>query len=301
MISKLDLYRIFVKVAQSESFSDAAKQLFMTQPAVSQSIMQLERELDTRLFYRSPKGATLTSEGRLLFEYIQSAMSLIHTGEQKILEFKNLTIGELKIGVGDTISRYYLLRYLEKFHINYPNIKFKIMNATTMELCSALKSGSLDIAFCNLPLEDAALEQLPCYAIEDIFVVGQQYRYLLEQSQTMDMIIQLPLIFLESKSNSRKYVEEYMASCGVSLAPAFELGSHDLLLEFAKINLGVASVIKQFSLDYLDKQLVFEVPLVKPIPSRNIGICYLRNVPLSIAATRFVEMINGDNSSSHLS
>ena len=115
MVSKLDLYKVFCKVGKSESFSKAAKDLYMTQPAVSQAIMQLERELDTRLFNRTPKGVSLTNEGSLLFEYVNSAINLIDVGEEKILEFKNLTTGELKIGVGDTISRYFLLPYLEAF------------------------------------------------------------------------------------------------------------------------------------------------------------------------------------------
>ena len=111
MVAKLDLYKVFCQVAKSKSFSKAAKELYMTQPAVSQAIMQLEGELDIRLFNRTPKGVSLTNEGGILFEYINSAINLINVGEGKILEFKDLTVGELKIGVGDTISKYFLLSY----------------------------------------------------------------------------------------------------------------------------------------------------------------------------------------------
>jgi len=116
VVSKLDLYKVFCQVAMSQSFSKAAKELYMTQPAVSQSVMQLEKELDTRLFNRTSRGVSLTNEGSLLFEYANSAINLLRVGEEKILEFKNLTAGELKIGVGDTISRYFLLPFLEFFH-----------------------------------------------------------------------------------------------------------------------------------------------------------------------------------------
>ena len=291
MVSKLDLYKIFLKVGQCESFSHAAKELFMTQPAVSQAMLQLERELDTRLFHRTPKGVTLTNEGSLLFEYVHSAINLIGVGEQKILAFKNLTMGELKIGVGDTISRYYLLPFLEKFHNQFPNIKFKIVNATTLELCSILKSGGIDIAICNFPLDDPSLEQIPCSHIHDVFVCGSEYKHLSVEPQELTDILKQPLIFLEPKSNSRKYVENYIASQGLQLAPEFELGSHDLLLEFAKINLGVACVIKEFAAEYLDKRQLYEIPLLAPIPKRSIGVCYLRSVQLSLAATKFVEII----------
>ncbi|WP_055106342.1 LysR family transcriptional regulator [Paenibacillus ihumii] len=292
MISKLDLYKIFSKVARCESFSKAAKELFMTQPAVSQAIMQLEKDLDTRLFNRTPKGASLTNEGSLLFEYVNSAMNLLQTGEEKILEFKNLTAGELKIGVGDTISRYFLLPYLEAFHNKYPNIKFTIVNGTTLELCSILKSGEVDISICNLPIDDASLEVRPCFDIQDTFVYGERFAEVLSEPISLHELVKLPLIFLESKSNSRRYVEDHMFSKGIKIAPEFELGSHDLLLEFARINLGIACVTKEFSQEYLSKGLLSEVQLLEEIPGRSVGVCNIKSVPLSSAATKFVEMLH---------
>lgn len=291
MINKLDLYRVFWQVAKNKSFSKAAKELYMTQPAISQSIMQLEAELDTRLFNRTTKGVFLTVEGSALYDYVNSAIKLIDSGEEKLLEFKNLSVGELKIGVGDTISRYFLLPYLEKFHIKYPNIKFKIINGTTLELCSILKAGEIDIAICNFPLEDSNLDQKPLFEIHDIFVCGEKYKEKIKDKLTFEEIAKHPLILLERKSNSRKYVENFMLSKGVSISPEFELGSHDLLLEFAKINLGIASVTKEFSKEYLDNGSLFEVETTENIPSRSIGICSLKRVPLSLAANKFLELI----------
>ncbi|MDQ0216834.1 DNA-binding transcriptional LysR family regulator [Oikeobacillus pervagus] len=291
MVSKLDLYKIFWKVGKKESFSKAAKSLYMTQPAVSQAIMQLERELDTRLFNRTPKGVSLTIEGSLLFDYVNSAINLIDTGEKKILEFRNLTAGELAIGVGDTISRHFLLPYLEDFRNKYPNIKFKIVNGTTSNICSILKSGEVDIGICNFPLEDPKLELRPCFDIHDIFVCGEKYKPILSHTLKFEEMMKLPLILLESESNSRSYVENYMISKGVKISPEFELGSHDLLLEFARINLGIACVTREFSEDYLNQGLLYEVQLQEQIPKRSIGVCFLKSVPLSPASTRFVEML----------
>lgn len=291
MNGKLDLYRIFWMVEKSKSFSKAAKNLYMTQPAVSQAIMQLERELDTRLFNRTPKGVLLTDEGSLLYEYVHSAISLIGTGEEKILEFKNLTAGELKIGVGDTISKYFLLSYLETFHSRYPNIKCKIVNGTTSEIRTILKSGEVDIGVCNFPLNDSSLQLIPCINVQDIFVCGEKYKRILSKPLSFQELVRLPLIFLERNSNSRKYVEEYLLSKGIKLSPEFELGSHDLLLEFARINMGIACVTKEFSLEYLKKGQLFEVKITEEIPKRNIGLCFLKSVPLSKAAKKFVEII----------
>ncbi|MDW0116552.1 LysR family transcriptional regulator [Sporosarcina thermotolerans] len=291
MVSKLDLYRIFCVVGRNESFSGAAKELFMTQPAISQSIMQLEKELDTRLFNRTPKGVTPTNEGSLLLEYVNSAINLIEIGEEKIAEFKNLTIGELRIGVGDTISKYFLLPQLEAFRNRYPSLKLKIENGTTDTLISLLKSGEVDIVVCNLPVDDDALNVRSCMDIHDTFVYGDKYRKLLARPIGFQELVKLPLIFLEPSSNSRKYVEDFLLSKGVKISPEFELGSHDLVVEFARINMGIACVTREFTEDYLESGMLQEVQLKEQIPHRSIGVCSLKSVPLSPASTRFLELL----------
>ena len=291
MNQNLSSYRIFYTVANTGNISKAAKELYMTQPAVSQAIMQLEGELDIRLFNRTPKGVSLTNEGNILFEYINSAINLINVGEEKILEFKDLTVGELKIGVGDTISKYFLLPYLEDFHNRYPNLKFKIINGMTLELCNLIKSGEIDIAICNLPIDDPSLEIRPCKEVRDIFVCGEKYKELSKEKVSLEEIVKYPLIFLEPNSNSRRYVEKFMISKGINISPEFELGSFDLLLEFARINLGIACVVKEFSKSYLEQGLLYEVNVLEEIPNRSIGVCYLKSVPLSLASTKFVEVL----------
>ncbi|WP_077602711.1 LysR family transcriptional regulator [Oceanobacillus sojae] len=290
MIGKLDLYYLFYTVSKNKSFSKAAKELYMSQPAISQSMAQLEKELDTRLFNRLSKGVTLTDEGNLLFEYVSSALQFIQAGEEKLLEFKNLVIGEFKIGVSDTISRFFLLPYLETFHNRYPNLKFKIVNGTTWEIIAALKAGEVNIAICNLPVDDKSLEVKPLLEIQDTFVYGEKYRKELSKPIELEELVKFPLILLDN-SNSRRYVEEFFLTKGITIQPEFELGSHELLLEFAKINLGVACVTKEFSEQFLRSGLLHEVTLMEPIPKRSIGICYLKNVPLNRAAERFVDIM----------
>lgn len=291
MITKLDLYKVFCEVAKCHSFSKAAKKLYMTQPAVSQAIMNLERELDIRLFTRTSKGVALTNDGQLLFEYINSAINLIHVGEKKLLESKNLMTGEMKIGVGDTISRYFLLPYLSVFHNQSPNIKLKIINRTTIELCSLLKSGAIDLAICNLPIKDSSIDTKKCIDIHDIFVCGEKYKEICIQPMTLSQLLDFPLIFLERKSNSRQYVEKYITSTGIKFTPEIELGSHDLLLEFAKYNFGIACVIEEFSHEYINNNILYKIHLKEEIPKRYIGFCFLKGVSLSPAAQRFIDIV----------
>lgn len=289
-VIKLDAYRTFCLVAEHQSFSKAAKALYATQPAVSQAIKNMESELGTRLFTRTSKGVKLTSDGQLLYEYISSAIKLIAVGEKKLAESRDLLTGEMRIGVGDTISRYFLLPFLEKFNQSSPNIKLKIINRTTMELCNLLKSGEIDIALCNLPVRDPALEIEKCLDIHDIFVCGDNYRKLSLTQNSLAEIMNYPLIFLERISNSRQYVEKHLLSRGIKLQPEIELGSHDLLLEFAKFNFGIACVIEEFSQEYLKSKQLYKIQITDEIPVRSIGFCFLKSVSLSAAAKRLMKI-----------
>lgn len=292
MIEKLDLYRIFNVVCRNKSFSKAAQELYMTQSAVSQAISKLEKGLEVQLFYRTSRGVVLTNEGNLLNEHVNSSLAIINAAEDKILEFKSLTTGQLRIGVGDTITRYFLLPFLKDFHLAYPGIKLKILNGTTSEINDFIKSGKADLGICNLPIHDDQLQVTPCKEIQDIFVCGEKFKELTEKPISLQKLMEMPLIFLEKKSNSRMYVENYFKDKGFRVSPVFELGSYDLILEFTKVNLGISCVIREFSEDYLERGDLYEVKLEEEIPKRSIGISYLKNVPLSHAAKKFVESIN---------
>ena len=166
-------------------------------------------------------------------------MELLETGLLRLESLKALDDGELKIGASDTISSYFLLPRLEMFHKLHPNIKIKIINRVTSETIDLLKSGKIDIAFGNLPLKDDSLEIVECMKVHDTFVAGNDFLENKEKVFTRQDISKLPLILLESKSNSRKYVDKTFLKSGQVLTASVELGAHELLLQLAKINLGV--------------------------------------------------------------
>ncbi len=288
---KLDYYKIFSEVAENLSFSKAAEKLFITQSAVSQSIKTLETMLETPLFLRGKKTISLTPEGEVLFEYVKNAISLLSKGENEVHKIKRLEKGSLRIGVSDTISRYILLPYLEKFNRTYPMINLQIVNRTSIQAINLLKAGTVDLAFINLPLEDDAVEVTHYAGVQDIFVAGSRFRFLFGKTLTLQEISEYPLIFLEKNANSRNYVENFFLSRGIQIKPEIELGSHDLVLEFAKISLGIACVTREFSRQYLDNGSLTVIRTAEPIPKRSIGYCRLKGVSLSAAGSAFLSLM----------
>jgi DNA-binding transcriptional LysR family regulator len=284
---KLEQYKIFNEAAATLSFSKAANHLYISQSAVSQAIHTLEKELNTQLFIRQSKGVILTKEGEILQQKISQALSLITDAENQLAHQHHLTKGELTIGAGDTISENYIMPYLVQFHQLYPAVTIKLINRTSLEIIDLLKNGQIEIGFINMPLFDESITIQECLQVHDIFVSKEQDQHI----YTPQDLSHESLILLEKTSNSRHFVDHYFSSVGLLLTPTIELGSHELLLEAAKNNLGKACVIKEFSQDELKQGLIHEVKLSQPIPKRSIGYAYLTRKTLTPASLKFIELI----------
>ena len=291
MSVKLELYRVFKEVAEAGNIPAAAQTLFISQSAVSQSIKQLEAELQTRLFARNSRGVTLTADGRMLYEYVRSAMGLLETGEEKLSQSRDLQMGHLTIGASDTVTSQFLLPYLDRFHRQYPAIHIQIISGRSHKVLGLLQSGKVDIAFASTPQEGASLETFPCLATHSIFVAGAEYPCDFDHVYTLEEIARFPLILLERKASSRLYLEKYFLQNGLHLNPEIELGARSLLVDLAAIGFGVAGVTEEFVRRELESGRLRKLRTSFDIPPRSVDLCVLRDVPLTSAAQRFSDFI----------
>ena len=291
MSVKLELYRVFKEVAEAGNITAAAQTLFISQSAVSQSIKQLEAELQTRLFARNSRGVTLTADGRMLYEYVRSAMGLLETGEEKLSQSRDLQMGHLTIGASDTVTSQFLLPYLDRFHRQYPAIHIQIISGRSHKVLGLLQSGKVDIAFASTPQEGASLETFPCLATHSIFVAGAEYPCDFDHVYTLEEIARFQLILLERKASSRLYLEKYFLQNGLHLNPEIELGARSLLVDLAAIGFGVAGVTEEFVRRELESGRLRKLRTSFDIPPRSVDLCVLRDVPLTSAAQRFSDFI----------
>ena len=291
MSVKLELYRVFKEVAEVGNITAAAQALYISQSAVSQSIKQLERDLQTRLFARNSRGVTLTAEGQMLYEYVRSAMGLLETGEEKLSQTRELQMGQLTIGASDTVTSQFLLPYLDTFHKRHPAIHIQIVSGRSHKVLGLLRSGKVDIAFASTPQEGASLETFPCLATHSIFVAGAEYPCDFDHVYTLEEIARFPLILLERKASSRLYLEKYFLQNGLHLNPEIELGARSLLVDLAAIGFGVAGVTEEFVRRELESGRLRKLRTSFDIPPRSVDLCVLRDVPLTSAAQRFSDFI----------
>lgn len=269
----------------------AAQALYISQSAVSQSIKQLERDLQTRLFARNSRGVTLTAEGQMLYEYVRSAMGLLETGEEKLSQTRELQMGQLTIGASDTVTSQFLLPYLDTFHKRHPAIHIQIVSGRSHKVLGLLRSGKVDIAFASTPADDAGLRIYPCFDTHAIFVAGAEYPCDFRHVYTLDEIAAFPLILLERKASSRLYLERFFLQNGLKLNPEIELGARSLLVDLAAIGFGVAGVTEEFVRKELDSGRLKKLKTSFEIPARSVDMCLLSDVPQSAAAERFTDFV----------
>ena len=293
MAVKLELYKVFKEVAEAGNITAAAQALYISQSAVSQSIKQLESDLQTRLFARNSRGVTLTADGKLLYEYVRSAIRLLETGEAKLSQTRELQMGQLTIGASDTVTSQFLLPYLDSFHRQYPAIHIQIVSGRSHKVLGLLQSGKVDIAFASTPGE-GSFETVPCFATHSIFVASPEYPCDFSHIYTLSEIADFPLILLERKASSRLYLEKYFLQNGLRLNPEIELGARSLLVDLAAIGFGVAGVTEEFVRKDLESGRLRKLETSFEIPPRSVDMCILRGVPQTAAAQRFADYIRGN-------
>lgn len=291
MTAKLELYRVFKTVAEAGNISAAAQSLYISQSAISQSIKQLETQLGVRLFLRTPRGVNLTEEGRMLYQYVSRAITTIENGEERLAQMQHLLRGRLAIGASDTVTKRFLLPVLQKFHRDFPALKIQIINGTSNMVLEALRGGSVDLAFATSPIDDTEYDATPCFDNHYIFVASPDYGCDFSHAYSLQELTQFPLILLERKASSRRFLENFFLEHGLKLQPEIELGSHNLLIALARIGLGIAGVTEEFAQSGLIRGVVCPLRLKEEIPTRYVAMCTLKKVQPSAATLKFMDYI----------
>lgn len=293
MNKSLDLYKVFLAAAESGSISSAAKRLFITQPAVSASIMALEASLETKLFFRESRGVKLTPDGEALYEYVKTAFLYLKAGEDKLTDIQALNGGVLRAGASDMTLRFYLLDYLERFNNLYPAVRLSVTNAPTPRTMKALHSEQIDFGVVSGPVDEsdrAGAELIPVRKIRDIIIASNKFTIGLDGKPVQaGYLSDYPLIMLEKGTSTRRYLDALLPASMRS--PAIELATSDLVLDFARRRLGIACIVEDFAKEDLADGRLHEIKLTEPFPPRDFYLAYSKKYPQSSASKRFTDML----------
>lgn len=276
MEQNLSQYKIFYEVAKAGNISKAAKELYISQPAISKSISKLEDSLGVPLFTRNSRGVQLTSEGELLFHHTESAFEALSRGENELKRIKDFNIGHLRIGVSNTLCKYILLPYLKGFIEKYPHVKITIESQSTTHTIAMLEQQHIDLGLIAEPSSRKPLIFVPVMDIQDIFVSTKPYldNLYLREGRNTDIFQTGNILLLDRNNMTRKYIDEYLSEHQIVPGQVLEVNTMDILIEFAKIGLGIGCVIREFVQEELDKKALVTIPMKWPIKKRTIGFAY---------------------------
>lgn len=320
MFENLNNYKTFYTVAKTGNISHAADMLYISQPAISKSISKLEEGLGVKLFIRTAKGVQLTDEGEILYDHIKNAFESISEGEDELKRISELGIGQLRIGVSTSLCKYILLDYLQDFIFENPHIKVTIDCHSTINTIKLLQSNKIDIGLiCHTDIP-TGFTYKKVREIHDIFVANDSYLNNLrlreteekiendnsawtfsgnftpllkikdnDKISTADILEKSNLMMLESNNITRRYIDSYLEECNIHPSQIFEISNMDLLIDFASIGMGVASVVREFAKEQLSSGQIKELPLDKPLEKRTVGFIYPKSNVKSMALQKFIE------------
>jgi len=302
MNNSLNLYYIFYVVAQCGNISAAAKKLYISQPAVSKSISKLEENFPMPLLQRTSKGVILTESGQILYNQLETAFQAIKHGEEQIKQNNALGVGNISIGVSTTLCKYVLMPYLKRFIAENPNIKVSISCQSTYETLTALENGTLDIGLVGESDRLGSLTFQPIQTIQDVFVTSPEYlEKLAERASLMyekvniselsetELMSTATFLLLNKNNVTRQYVDKYLLNKDISLENQIEVTTMDLLIDFAKIGLGTACVIKEFVEEEFNRGELLEFVIEEPIPERKIGFAYTQRGLANPSLQKFIQ------------
>ena len=311
----LSSYHIFNAVAEAGNLSKAAKALTISQPAISRAVSKLEQNLSVKLFVRGSRGVHLTEEGRLLYEHTKTAFDSLRQGEENLRRLTGLGAGTLRIGVSTTLCKHILMPYLKQFVEAYPHIQITIRCQSSKETLELLEQGNLDIGLVSRAESLHLLEFLPVTEIQPVFVATETYLKnvtLREQNDAplaknrrssakkasgtpLSHLKNGTLMLPDKNHSSRAYTEDYLNKHQIDAGQILEVSSTDLLVDFAKIGLGIGCVIKEFVQNELDNKTLVELPLpVKP-EKHTIGFAYKKTHYQSGSLQKFIDFYKGDS------
>ena len=290
----LELFRVFYTVAKCGSLTKAGEELYISQPAVSQAIKQLENQLGGQLFKRTHKGMELSETGgRQIFEMVEKALKLFDEAESKYAELKDTATGVVRICASDTVSTHFLLPYVKEYHEKYPDVNLVLQNGTSSETIEQLKAGKGDLGFVNLPIDDKDVNlSNTVMQLHDVFVANEKFFELFNKTGDLRRLQDYPLLMLDLSSSTRQAIVNFAHSQGIHLHPEIELTSLELMISLAESGIGIACVPREFVKNQIEEKKLFEIKTNPNLPSRAIGLVLPKQDTVTFAVKEFLKLIN---------
>lgn len=284
----LELYKVFYTVAKNKSMTKAAKELNISQPAISKSIKNLENQLNGTLFLRTNTKLELTEEGKMFYDKIGIALNFINNAENEFCKFSNLEKGEINIGISSVLTKIILLDTLKNFKKLYPNININIENGLTSNSVKLLNDGKLDFMIYNESnILEKNLNNEKLLDLNYCFVYNPNF-YNIDNLKKLKELNNYPIILQNKESNTRKFLDNYLKNNNINLEVSYNIVSQDLICEFCDNGLGIGFVLESL----IDKKFktLSKIFILNDFKT-NVFLATNKNLNLTFASKKFIEIL----------
>lgn len=293
MAINFDYYRTFYYVAKYKKISLAAEKLYVSQPAITQTIQKLEDQLGSSLFFRTKSGMELTETGKMLYEFTSQSIEILDNVEYRFSKYENLEVGEIKIRTGSNVAKMILYDALEKFGKDYPNIKVEIATGAPNQSIEMLYSGEIDMVLVYLPyeVEYSNLQITECAKKEYIFAMSKEYQK--ENNVKIKEVSDLnnySLIVPKKNSATRRIFDSKYKDIITSYH--YEIAQEQMKKEFIMRNMGIGFIIKDEIKEELEKGELVEIKLPSSKVEGAIGAITLNKKLSNFATNKLLEYMN---------
>ena len=273
----LNLYRVFYICAKSNSFVEASEKLYISQPAISKNIKNLEKILNVKLFYRDKRGLKLTNSGKLLYRYVDEFYNGLIAGQKKIIEDNNIDCGSIIIGAPAHVASFYLLEYIENYRNDHPNVFFRIINGSTNKLLKDLEEHKIDFIIDSSPIDlnNKSMHMESLTSFETCFITFLDN----ENEKLEDQVFIMPY----ERSSIRRNLVRELSKYNISLKEILEVETTDLIISSVKRRIGSGYVVKKAVQSELEKKELKELKFEHDLPKLELNLVYIEDYLTNIS------------------
>jgi DNA-binding transcriptional LysR family regulator len=264
--------------------------MYISQPAISKAIKNLENDLGVVLFYRTLNGTVLTEKGKELFEYVEEAFNNFRAAEKKMNENKNLEKGSLSVGIPSHIASFYLMNKIVKFHKEYSNIDITVVNRPSSELLKLLENNEIDFVIDTMSFKD----ELDYFNVKNLttfshcFVTLKNSNYLEEKEEySLSDLKDVPLILPVFHSSHRQHLDSLAKEKNVTLQNILSIETSELICSMVKKGLGVGYILYDMVKDDIESGRLKQIKVKESLPEVSLNLIY-REKNLTEAPLKFI-------------
>lgn len=289
-----NLYKIFLYLYEQKSISKTANLLYVSQPAISYSLKELENQLGYTLFYRNSKGIEPTMEAKELYSYISTAFNIVKSGEDHIKSLNSLNVGCIRIGTPSFIGVFYLSSFIADFRKLYPGIKFEIISRSTSDMVEMLETRKIDLIVDTLPIPTTkkSVKKVALTRLQNCFAYNNKVFTDINIKNVEDLK-NYPLILPSATASIRLKLDEFMEARNAKLYPVIESWTTEMMLEMVRRGVGIGYFVKNVIDIQNDKDDFNVITFNNELPVVDVCAVYVEDFTTT-ALNKFIDFLTKD-------